>query len=117
MLMDIDPPIYERIVGDDDDDDFPLREGSSPIGIAPSEGKSAPAQVPPRDSGASSGKCSDYFFLVKMTSIPEERHQRWAEEGTTHQGTPGPLGAHRWVMPTWWPPSGTYWLQKSSFIP
>ena len=30
MLMDIDPPIYERIVGDDDDDDFPLREGSFP---------------------------------------------------------------------------------------
>ena len=28
-----------RVVGDDDDDDFPLQEGSSPGGIAPPEGK------------------------------------------------------------------------------
>ena len=41
------PPQDGRVVGDDDDDDFPLWEGSSPGGIAPSEGKSAPAQVPP----------------------------------------------------------------------
>jgi len=40
------PPQNGRVVGDDDDD-FPLREGSSPGGIAPPEGKSAPAQVPP----------------------------------------------------------------------
>ena len=43
-----------RVVGDDDDDDFPLREGSSPGGIAPPEVKSAPDQVPLRDGGASS---------------------------------------------------------------
>jgi len=43
------PPQAGRVVGDDDDDDFPLREGSSPGGIAPPEGKSAPAEVPPRD--------------------------------------------------------------------
>ena len=43
-----------RVVGDDDDDDFPLREGSSPGGIAPLEGKSAPAQVLARSDGASS---------------------------------------------------------------
>ena len=36
------PPQDGRVVGDDDDDDFPLREGSSPDGIAPPEGKSAP---------------------------------------------------------------------------
>ena len=30
-----------RVVGDDDDDDFPLREGSSPGGIARPEGRSA----------------------------------------------------------------------------
>ena len=41
------PPKDERVVGDDDDDDFALWEGSSPGGIAPPEGKSAPAQVPP----------------------------------------------------------------------
>ena len=40
------PPQDGRVVGDDDDDDFPLREGSSPGGIALTEGKSAPAQVP-----------------------------------------------------------------------
>ena len=45
-----------------DDGDFPLREGSSPDGIAPPEGKSAPAQVPPRDGGASSRKSSPDFF-------------------------------------------------------
>ena len=52
-----------RVVGDDhDDDDFPLREGSSPGVIAPLEGKSAPAQVLPRDGGAPSRKSSPYFF-------------------------------------------------------
>ena len=48
------PPQDGRVVGDDDDDDFPLREGSSLDGITPPEGKSAPAQVPPRDGGAPS---------------------------------------------------------------
>ena len=52
------PPKDERVVGDDDDNDFPLREGISPGGIAPSEGKSAPAQFPPQDGGASSRKSS-----------------------------------------------------------
>ena len=48
------PPQDGRVVGDDDDGDFPLQEGTFPDGIAPSEGKSAPAQVPPRDGDASS---------------------------------------------------------------
>ena len=43
------PPQDGIVVGDDYDDDFPLREGSSPSGIAPPEGKSAPAQVLTRD--------------------------------------------------------------------
>ena len=33
-----------------------------PGGIAPPEGKSAPAQVPPRDGGAPFEKSSPYFF-------------------------------------------------------
>ena len=33
------PPQDGRVVGDDDDDDFPLREGSSPGGIAPPRAK------------------------------------------------------------------------------
>ena len=56
------PPQDGRVVGDDDDDDFPLREGSSPGGIGPPAGKSAPAQVSPRDGGAASRKSSFYFF-------------------------------------------------------
>ena len=56
------PPQDGKVIGDDDDDDFPLREGSSPGGIASPEGKSAPAQVPPRDGGASSQKSSSGFF-------------------------------------------------------
>ena len=56
------PPQDGRVVGDDDDDDFPLREESSPGRIAPPEGKSAPAQVPPRYGGTSSRKSSPYFF-------------------------------------------------------
>ena len=56
------PPQDGRVVGYDDDNDFPLREGSSPGGIAPPEGKSAPAQVPPRDGGTPSRKSPPYFF-------------------------------------------------------
>ena len=41
------PPQDGRVLGDDDDDDFPLGEGSSPGGIAPPEGKNAPGQVLP----------------------------------------------------------------------
>ena len=37
MLMEIDPPLNERIIGDDDGFDFPLREGSFPGRIAPPE--------------------------------------------------------------------------------
>ena len=80
-----------RVVGGDDDDDFPLREGSSPDRITPPEGKSAPAQVSPSGGGASSQKSSLYFFQVKMTYIQEDGHRRWAEEATTHQGVPGGL--------------------------
>ena len=56
------PPLDGRVVGDDDDDDFPLREGSSPGRIVPPEGKSAPAQGPLRGGSASSRKSSSYFF-------------------------------------------------------
>ena len=48
------PPQDGRVVGDDDGFDFPLREGSSPGGIAPTEGKSPPSQVLPRSGGAPS---------------------------------------------------------------
>ena len=37
MLMEIDPPPDERIVGDDEGDDFPLSEGSFPGRTAPPE--------------------------------------------------------------------------------
>ena len=53
------PPQDGRVV---DDDDFPLW-GTSPSGIAPPEGKSAPTQVPPRDGGTASRKSYPCFFL------------------------------------------------------
>ena len=56
------PPQDGRVVGDDDDYVFPLREGSSPNSIAPPEGKIAPAQVPPRYGDGSSRKPPPYFF-------------------------------------------------------
>ena len=56
------PPQDGRVVGDDD---FPLREGSSPGGIAPLEGKSAPAQVPPRGGVTSSLKSSSGSYLLQ----------------------------------------------------
>ena len=59
------PPQDGRVVGDYDDDDFPLQEESSPGRIAPPEGKSAPAHVPPRDGGVSSRKSSPYFSRLK----------------------------------------------------
>ena len=55
------PPQDGRVVGYDDDDDFPLWEGSSPSGIALLEGKSAHAQVPPRGGDALSQKSSPFF--------------------------------------------------------
>ena len=59
------PPKYERVFGDYDGFDFPLREGSFPGGIAPPESKSSPAQVLPREGGASSRKYSLYFSRSK----------------------------------------------------
>ena len=52
-----------------------------------------------------------------MTYIAEDGHRRWAEEGSTHQGAPGPLGAPRWVVTTLWPPYGTYLIQSFLNIP
>ena len=37
MLMEIDPTPVERIIGDDDGDDFPLSEGYFPGRTAPPE--------------------------------------------------------------------------------
>ena len=65
MLMEICLPKDERVVGDGDGFDFPFREGSSPGGIAPAEGKSAPAQVLPRGGGASSRNSS----LIRLQRI------------------------------------------------
>ena len=70
------PPQDGRVVGDDDDDDFPLREGSSPGGIALTEGISTPAQVRLRDGGASSRKVADDFSSDERLHIAEDGHRR-----------------------------------------
>ena len=80
------PPQYGRVLGDDADDDFPLWAGSFPGGIAPSEGKSAPAQVPPRDGSAPSLKSSLIFFLGQNDLYT----RRWAPEvGLGEDNPPG----------------------------
>ena len=79
------PPQDGRVVGDDDDDDFRLHEGSSPGGIAPPEGKSAPAQVSPRDGDAMSRRSSP-FFLGQNDLYT----RRWAPEvGWAEHNPPG----------------------------
>ena len=83
------PPQDGRVVGDDDDDDFPLREGSSPGGIAPPKGKSAPTQVPPRDGGAPFRKSSLYFFSRSNDLI----YQKMGTRGVP--GCPLPTRARR----------------------
>ena len=45
------PPQDGRVVGDDDDDDFPLPEGSVPGRTALPEPQIGSAKVPPRGGG------------------------------------------------------------------
>ena len=54
MLMKIGPPMMRGSLVMSMASISPSRREVSPDGIAPLEGKSAPAQVPPRDGGASS---------------------------------------------------------------
>ena len=83
------PPQDGIVVGDDDDNDFPFREGSSTGGITPPEGKSAPAQVSPWDGGAPSRKSSPYFFLGQNDLYT----RRWAPKvGLGEHNPPG----HAW---------------------
>ena len=70
MLMEIDPPLDERIVGDDDGDDFPLPEGSVPGRTAPPEPKIDSANVPLRGGGVSSRKLAHDFFQGKRVWPP-----------------------------------------------
>ena len=58
----------------------------SPGGIAPPEGKSAPAQVPPRDDCTPSLKSYPYFFLGQNDLYT----RRWAPEVVL--GGPNPPG-------------------------
>ena len=63
MLM---APRDERIVGDGDDDDFPIPEGSFPGRTTPPELYIGFAKVPPRGGGVSSRKLAyDFFSRVK----------------------------------------------------
>src|SRR3989337_2255044 len=116
-MMKITPPQDGRVDGDDDDDGFPLREGSAPGGICPPEGTIAPAQVPPRDGGASSRKSSPDFFQVDDEDIPEGGGQRWAGLRSTQRGAPGGAGAPWWVLSPPWPPSGSSFFQYFLLIP
>ena len=105
------PPQDGRVVGDDDDDDFPLREGTSPGGIAPSRAKVLLPKFHLETVALRPKSPLFIFFLGKMTYIPEEGHRRWAEKGTPHRGAFGPPAPPGWVVTTWWAPSGSYLLQ------
>ena len=95
-----------RVVGDDDDDDFPLREGSSPGGIAPPEGKSAPAQVPPRDCGAPSRKSSPEFLgqneLYTRSWAPEVGRGEHNPPGRAWAPWRAQVGCAHLVGPLWY---------------
>ena len=89
VVEDVDdsPPQDGRVAGDDDDDDFPLREGSSPGVIAPPKGKSDPSQVLPRGGSTSSRMSSPYFFFLGQNDLYT---RRWAPEvGRGGQHPPG----------------------------
>ena len=70
------PSPDERSVGDDDGDDFPLREGSFPGRTALRELYIGSAKVPPRGGGVSSRKVASYFFLDERLHIGEDGHRR-----------------------------------------
>ena len=72
----------ERRVGDDDGDDFPLREGSFPGRTAPPEPKIGSAKVLPRGGGGSSGKMAYDYFSIERVHIAEDGHRR-ATRGPT----------------------------------
>ena len=80
--------------------------------VSPAEQlRRSPRLVPPRGGGVSSRKLAYDFSSDERLHIAEDGHRRWAEEGTTHQGTPALSGVPRWVVPTWWAPFGSYSLQ------
>ena len=54
---------------------------------------------------------SPLLIFSRSTYVPEDGHRKWAWVSTTHQGAPGLPRAPRWVVPTWWAPSGSYLLQ------
>ena len=98
------PPKYGRV--DDDDNDFPLWEGSSPGGIAPPEGKSAPAQVPPRDGGTLSRKSSPFFLgqndLYTRRGAPEVGLGEHNPPGRAWAHWDAQVGCAHLVGPLWY---------------
>ena len=78
----------ERVVADDDDFDCPLQEGSSPGGIAPPEGKSAPAEVSPRGGRVSSRKLAHEFFQDKTLHIAEDGRRKPTRRPRKWEGAP-----------------------------
>ena len=95
----------DRVVGDDDGFDFPLREGSSPGGIAPPKGKSAPAQVLPHDGGISSREQAYDFSEGKTTYIPKDGHRRWPRRPQPTRARLGGLARPDGLCP----PGGPLW--------
>ena len=73
MLMEIDPPLDERIVGDDDGLDFPLAKGSFPDRIAPP----SPRLLLPRFCLKTTALRNKSFLLIFLGQNPPYS-RRWA---------------------------------------
>ena len=92
-----------RVVGDDDDDDFPLREGSSP---AESLHRRAKVLLPKFRLKTEVLRPESPFLILSRTKSPIYQKMgtgggpRRPQPPRAHQGA----GAPMWVVPTWWPP-------------
>ena len=90
------PPPNERIVGDDNGDDFPLPEGSAPV----EQLRQSPRLVPPRFRLVAAESCPEslltIFFLIERLHIAEDGHRR-ATRGPRGRGAPPTLVGRVWL--------------------
>ena len=115
MLMKM-PPSDERSVGDDDGDDFPLREGSFTGRIVLPELQIGSAQVPPRGGGETTKKLPNDFFWNETLHIAKEGGQWAVREPTSLPSATRGVAVAGLVAP-WQPPSGTSFAQYFLYNP
>ena len=108
------PPPDERIVGDDDGDDFPLPEGSFPGRTALPEPQIGSAKVPARGGRVSSQKLAYDFFQGRRHHIAKDGHRK-PDRGPTRKGSrPYPRGW--WVAPLWFILSPVFFIFQNVLL-